>query len=278
MTETIRLPDRGVLEVSGEDAGKFLHGLVTNDILEIGKGEARFAALLSPQGKILFDFLVFAAGENRYLIDCPRALIAELEKRLNMYRLRAKVMIETLRDALESIAIIDSEERPRIGAVALAKDPRSAALGWRAVVARGVVDAPGDEAKYDARRINICAPKGGVDFAYGDAFPHEANMDILNGLDFGKGCYVGQEVVSRMKHRGLARKRVTRYRARGPAPAPGEPIRAGDIEIGVTGSRSGDEGLAMVRLDRLSDALAAGATPMAAGVALTFEEPRTASA
>ncbi len=108
-------------------------------------------------------------------------------------------------------------------------------------------------------------PLGGVDFDYGATFPHEANMDLLAGIDFKKGCFVGQEVVSRMKHRGLVRKRIAKYRAQGDAPGPGEAIRAGDVEIGVTGSRQDGEGLAMIRLDRLGDALAAGATPVAAG-------------
>jgi hypothetical protein len=275
MTETVRLADRGVLEISGTDAGKFLHGLVTNDILTVARGEARFAALLTPQGKILFDFLVFALGDGRYLIDCPISLLADLKKRLEMYRLRAQVAIADRSGAYDSVSILDREDLPNLNAEAFARDPRSAALGWRAIVAKGAIGEQGDEAAYEARRIGAGVPKGGLDFAYGDAFPHEANMDLLNGLDFGKGCYVGQEVVSRMKHRGNVRKRVTRYRAQGDAPAPGEAIRAGGIEIGVTGSRSGEEGLALVRLDRLEDALAKGATPLAAGVALRFPNQPT---
>ncbi|MGJ0391354.1 MAG: YgfZ/GcvT domain-containing protein [Methylocystis sp.] len=272
MTKAILLADRGVVEVSGEDAAKFLHNLVTNDITSLGNGEARFAALLTPQGKILFDFVVFSPGEGRFLLDCPLSLAPDLEKRLNMYKLRAKVAVANLSDRLEAVAFPDAPERPKVEAIALAPDPRSEALGWRALAEKGKIAAAGPLAEYETRRIRAGVPLGGVDFAYSDAFPHETNMDLLAGLDFKKGCYVGQEVVSRMKHRNLVRKRVTRYRAPGGAPRPGESIRAGDVEIGVTGSAIGEEGLALIRLDRLADAEEKGHTPMAGGVKLEFAE------
>lgn len=270
MSEAILLDDRGVIEVAGEDAAKFLHGLVTNDVTGLGAGEARFAALLTPQGKILFDFIVFALGDGRFLLDCPRTLAADLEKRLNLYKLRAKVRVENVSDRMAAVAFPEAAARPDVAALALARDPRSPALGWRAIAATGAVAADGAREAYERARIGAGVPMGGVDFAYNDAFPHEANMDRLNGLDFGKGCYVGQEVVSRMKHRGLVRKRVTRYRAEGAAPAPGEAIRAGESEIGVTGSAVGGEGLALIRLDRLAEASERGDAPMAGGVALSF--------
>jgi hypothetical protein len=273
MTTAVLLADRGVVEVCGEDAAKFLHNLVTNDILSLAPGEARFAALLTPQGKIMFDFLVFATGDDRYLLDCPLSLASELAKRLNMYKLRSRLTVANRSDALESFALLDAPERPSSPAIALAPDPRAAALGWRAIADKGKIEPTGARADYEARRIRAGVPEGGVDFAYNDAFPHEADMDLLAGLDFKKGCYVGQEVVSRMKHRGLVRKRVTAYRAPGGAPAPGEAIRAGELEIGVTGSALGEEGLALVRLDRLADARAKGEAPVAGGVALEFNEP-----
>jgi tRNA-modifying protein YgfZ len=254
MTTAVLLADRGMVEVCGDDATKFLHNLVTNDVSGLAPGEARFAALLTPQGKILFDFLVFAMGDGRYLLDCPLSLAGDLEKRLNMYKLRSKLTVTNRSDALEAFAFFDSPERPRVEAIALAPDPRAATLGWRALADKGKIPPGGARADYDARRIRAGVPLGGVDFAYNDAFPHEADMDLFAGLDFKKGCYVGQEVVSRMKHRGLVRKRVTAYRAPGGAPAPGEAIRAGEMEIGVTGSAIGEEGLALVRLDRLADA------------------------
>lgn len=271
MTTAIVLADRGVVEVSGEDAAKFLHGLVTNDVINLAPGEARFAALLTPQGKILFDFLIFALGDERLLLDCPLPLAEELAKRLNMYKLRAKVEVRHLSGTLESLAFLDAA-RPTVEAIALARDPRAEALGWRAISENGKIAATGDASSYEAQRIRAGVPKGGVDFDYSDAFPHEADMDLFAGVDFKKGCYVGQEVVSRMKHRGSVRKRVTPYRAPGGAPAPGLPIRAGEMEIGVTGSGLGEEGLALIRLDRLADAKEKGDAPMADGVTLEFVE------
>lgn len=271
MTMGILLADRGVIEVAGEDAPQFLHRLVTNDIAGLRAGEARFAALLTPQGKIVVDFLVFRTGDGRFLIDCPLPLAADLEKRLNLYKLRAKVTVANLSDRLEAVAFLD-EARADVAALALAlaPDPRAKTLGWRALAEKGRIPATGSAADYDARRIAAGVPRGGVDFAYGDAFPHESCMDLFAGVDFSKGCYVGQEVVSRMKHRNLARKRVTPYRAPGGAPAPGQPIRAGDSEIGVTGSAQGEAGLALIRLDRLADAREKGDAPTAGGVTLDF--------
>lgn len=271
MTAATLLDDRGVIEVSGEDAGKFLHGLVTNDILSLKPGDARYAALLSPQGKILFDFLIFACAADRFLIDCPAASAADLEKRLSMYRLRAKAHIVNRSASDVVIAFPDAVSAPRIEGAVCARDPR-ADFGFRAIAPRGAVDATGDRAAYDAARIRIGLPAGGEDFAWGDIFPHDANMDLLDGVDFGKGCYVGQEVVSRMKHRGAARRRIVRYRAEGAAPPPGSQINAGDIAIGVCGSRVGDAGLALIRLDRLAEARARGAAPVAGGVTLDFPE------
>ncbi|MFO1126082.1 MAG: folate-binding protein [Methylocystis sp.] len=270
MTTAILLEDRGIIEVAGEEASKFLQNLVTNDVASLKPGEARFAALLTPQGKILFDFLVFAAGADRYLLDCPLALAADLEKRLNIYKLRSKVIVKNRSDELEAIAFPDLCEAPKVEAAAIALDPRGP-LGFRAIAERGAIPTREERKDYDARRIHAGVPLGGVDFAYGATFPHEANMDLLAGIDFNKGCYVGQEVVSRMKHRGLVRKRVAKYHAQGGAPAPGEAIRAGDVDIGVTGSRLATEGLALVRLDRLAEAREKSQSPVAAGVALAFE-------
>jgi len=270
MTTAILLDDRGIIEIAGEEAGKFLHNLVTNDVASLKPGEARFAALLTPQGKILFDFLVFVTGDGGYLLDCPLALAADLQKRLNIYKLRSKLTVTNRSDELEAIAFPDESQAPKVEAVAIAADPRGP-LGFRAIAEKGRIPTRDGRKDYEARRIHAGVPLGGVDFDYGATFPHEANMDLLSGIDFKKGCYVGQEVVSRMKHRGLVRKRVAKYRAQGGAPAPGEAIRAGDLEIGVTGSRLDEEGLAMIRIDRLGDALAAGATPVAAGAALSFE-------
>ena len=276
MSKPILLEDRGAVEVAGPDAAKFLHDLVTNDIVSLAPGEARYAALLAPQGKIVCDFLVFAVGsgdEPRFLLDCPRSLAPDLARRLAFYKLRAKIDIADISGELAAFALLDAAEKPPINALALARDPRAPALGWRGVAPIGAVATGGSRDDYDARRIAAGVPEGGADFAYGDAFPHEANMDLFAGLDFKKGCYVGQEVVSRMKHRGSVRKRVVPYRALGPAPAPGTPVVVGDAEICVTCSKSGDRGLALIRLDRLADALAKGERPFAGGTPLDFAEP-----
>ena len=126
--------------------------------------------------------------------------------------------------------------------------------------------------EYEGLRIAVGAPKGGLDFAYADAFPHDANFDLLHGVDFEKGCYVGQEVVSRMKHRGTARKRVARVKLAGPAPAPGTPVMDGGLAVGALGSSSGREALALLRLDRADKAKAAGRPLSAGGVTLALAE------
>ena len=259
MTETaVFLKDRGVARVAGADAASFLQGLLTNDVEKLPEGGVRYAALLSPQGKILFDFLVFRTGPEEFLLDAPADKTADLVKRLGIYKLRAKVEVA---DASAQYAVIAGGE----GGPA---DPRAPALGRRALVPRA--EAPPEDARawadYEARRIEAGAPRGGLDFAYGDAFPHDANMDLLNGVDFAKGCYVGQEVVSRMKHRGTARRRVARVALDGPAPAPGAAILDGELPVGVLGTAAGNRALAMLRLDRAEEAESAGRALTAAGV------------
>ena len=160
-------------------------------------------------------------------------------------------------------------------------DPRNAALGWRILVpeelAQKVADLIGaelvDSTAYDAHRIASGVPRGGLDFMYGDAFPHETNMDRLHGVDFDKGCYVGQEVVSRMQHRGTARTRTVRIVLDGPAPEPGAAVLAGDKPVGTMGSTAGHHGLALIRIDRVADALAAGTPLTAGGLAIRLAEP-----
>ncbi|MBG0802581.1 folate-binding protein YgfZ [Methylocystis sp. H4A] len=278
MSAVISLQDRGVVEIAGADATKFLHNLVTNDIAKLAPGDARFSALLAPQGKILVDFLVFVEGEGetrRYFLDCPSSLEPDLLRRLGMYKLRATVSVTSKSSEFAAFAVL-GEARPDIPALAIARDPRSEMLGWRLIAPRGTKAEDARE-DYEAARIAAGVPQGGVDFAYGAAFPHEANMDLLAGVDFTKGCYIGQEVVSRTKHRNLARKRVTPYHVEGEAPAPGTKVMAGEIEIGVAGSHSGDRGLALIRLDRLADAMAAGTVLTAGGASLEFVVGRAAS-
>jgi len=270
-----QLEDRGVVSVSGADATGFLQGLLTNDVERLAPGEARYAALLTPQGKILFDMIVVRAHgrEPSYLIDCAAAQAADLMKRLGFYKLRAKIAIAD-ESANRAVAAFWGDEPPGVDEGLVYADPRDPRLGSRAIVARAIAAAIGSErlAEYEALRIAVGAPRGGVDFAYGDAFPHDANFDLLHGVDFDKGCYVGQEVVSRMQHRGTARKRVARVKLAGPAPAPGTPVLDRELAVGTLGSSSGREALALVRLDRVEEALAAGRTLGAGGVAVALAE------
>ena len=254
------LDDRGVIRVGGEDATGFLQGLLTNDVVGLGAREARYAALLSPQGKLLFDFLVVRAPlADEFLLDCPAALAGDLVKRLGLYRLRARIVIADESADHGIIAYWNAEPENAPGGVFYA-DPRAGALGHRAVLPRAKAEAVGEAGvgEYEALRISLGVPKGGVDFAYGEAFPHDADMDLFHGLDFDKGCYVGQEVVSRMKHRGAARKRVVRVRLIGEAPPPGAAVTDGAIPVGVLGSSAGRQALALLRLDRVEEARAAG--------------------
>ena len=219
------LEDRGVVQVGGEDASSFLQGLLTNDVERLSPSEARYAALLSPQGKILFDMLVVRApGDDRpaYLLDCAAAQAADLARRLGFYKLRARVAVADV--SLDHGVVAGWGEEPETaGGGIVYRDPRTALLGWRAILPRAKAEAfgGGHVHEYDALRIALAVPKGGVDFAYGDAFPHDANLDTLQGVDFGKGCYVGQEVVSRMRHRGTARKRIAQGQGRGGRAAAG---------------------------------------------------------
>lgn len=263
------LEDRGVLSISGPDASHLLQGLLTQDMGLLDRQPAIYAALLSPQGKILFDFLLARQGDA-YLVDCRREVLADLTKRLALYKLRAKVTFSDASDKLRVFAIWGGGRppaSPREGLIFA--DPRLAALGWRALVPRtlGVpLEWDGEAASVDqwhAHRIALGVPDGGLDFAYGDAFPHEADMDQLAGVSFTKGCYVGQEVVSRMQHRGTARKRIVIVRSAAPL-SQGAPIVAGDISIGSVASSAGEQALALLRLDRAAEAKAK-ALPMTTG-------------
>jgi folate-binding protein YgfZ len=263
-----RLGRRGVVAVGGADAEKFLNDLATADVSAAGKERAVYAGLLTPQGKILFDFIVFRDGEGFWL-DIPRDRVADFVKRLAFYRLRSKVTIDDRSAERQVIAGWNAAPGP-VGISA--PDPRLAALGWRAILT-GDVPMNATEAEYDAHRIFLGVPEGGLDFHYGDAFPHDADMDQLGGVDFAKGCYVGQEVVSRMQHRHTARRRVVSVAGTGPLPAPGTEILAAGRPIGTLASSSNGIGLALVRLDRAKEAMDKAEPIDAAGVALTLTIP-----
>ena len=281
--EIAYLKDRGVLGVTGADAHKFLQGLISNDMDQLQPGRALHAALLTPQGKILFDFLVIGTADG-YLLEVAKDKAAELAKRLTFYKLRAQVTIEDLSERLAIIAAWDGALPSAMGHVRFA-DPRLAALGSRIVAnvdqlstlleaSGGVMAADTD---YHAHRIALGVPEGGRDYPFGDAFPHEANLDQLHGISLTKGCYVGQEIVSRMEHRGTARKRIVPVHAIAPLPASGADIKIGEAVIGRLGSVAGRHGLAMVRLDRAAEAGEKGQVITAGDVPVTITKPSWAT-
>jgi folate-binding protein YgfZ len=269
------LPSRAVLRVRGADARKFLQGLITNDIGKAQAHAAIHAGLLSPQGKVLFDFFVVADGDG-VLLEVAKDKAGELVQRLNFYRLRAQVEIAE-EPALAVAAAWGGNPHLTDGVVAFA-DPRLAELGVRLLLPKGTDGArlgceTASEADYHAFRIGRGVPEGGRDYAFGDIFPHEALFDQLNGVDFAKGCYVGQEVVSRMEHRGTARKRIVPVEGEAALPQSGTSVEADGVPIGTLGSVSGTSGLALIRLDHAEGALAAGQTLHAGGIRVALRRP-----
>ncbi len=261
------LSDRGVVKVAGDEARSFLHGLVSADVLELRPGAARFCALLTPQGKIIADFIATEAPAEDgggFFLDVARERAKALVDKLNLYKLRSRVMVEDLSEVLGVLAEWDGTGATSAGLAY--PDPRLPALGMRIMLPpHRAADAAAslgatlvDESQYEAHRIALGIPRGGADFGYGDAFPHEADMDQLGGVDFEKGCYVGQEVVSRMEHRGITRTRAVAVGYDGAAPQAGAAITAGGRQVGIMGSAAGGRGLALLRLDRAAEALSRG--------------------
>ncbi len=276
------LPDRGVVKVVGDDARGFLNGLLTTDIGQVTPDNACFAALLTPQGKIIVDMIVAEAPARDgggFFLDAPKALAKSCVDRLNFYRLRAKVIVEDLSDVLGVMAVWAGNAATEYGLCY--RDPRLPALGHRVMLPPHLVEeAAADigaalvpEAEFEAHRIGLGIPRGGLDFAYGDAFPHEADMDQLHGVDFHKGCFVGQEVVSRMEHRGNVRTRIVPAAYDGFAPDAGAAVTAAEKQVGTFGSSAQGRALALLRLDRAEDAMAAGHALVAGAVTLRLVKP-----
>ena len=267
------LPDRGVVKVAGDDARGFLNGLLTADIGRVTPDNAGFAALLTPQGKIIVDMIVAEAPPEDgggFFLDVPKALAKSCVDRLNFYKLRAKVIVEDLSEVLGVMAVWEGEAATEYGLCY--RDPRLRTLGHRVMLPPHLaVETAADlgatlmpATAFEAHRIALGIPRGGLDFTYGDAFPHEVDMDQLHGVDFHKGCFVGQEVVSRMEHRGTARTRIVPVAYDGFAPDAGAAVTAAEKQVGTFGSSASGRALAMLRLDRAEDALAAH-HPLVAG-------------
>ena len=275
---TTFLPDRGVLRVSGADAKTFLQGLLSNDLEKTTDGNAIFAGLLSPQGKILFDFFIVPDGDS-FLIEAPAESVEALAKRISFYKLRSNVAVE-VEPTLAVAAVWGGTPALPDDAMAFT-DPRLPDLGLRILLPKSsalgdTACAPASEAEYHAHRVALGVPLGGLDYAYGEAFPHEALYDQLAGVDFKKGCYVGQEVVSRMQHRGTARKRVVQIEG-DHALEQGSDVTAGALPVGTIGSVDGTRGLALLRLDRVASALAKGDPLQAGSATVTVRLPAFAT-
>ena len=268
MTEAIaRLDDRAVLTVAGEDAPAFLQGLLTTDVQALADGVAQAAALLTPQGKILFLMIVARDGD-RFLIDCPAAQADDLVKRLTFYKLRSKATIAREHD-LVIAAGLPGSSLP--GAFSFA-DPRWPGLGARFIGSRALIDAAakGEARGYRARRIAAGVVEGD-EIAAAGLFPHEANLDQTGAVSFTKGCYVGQEVVSRMQHRSTARSRLVRVTGAGVAE--GAALEAGERGIGEVLAAVDGHGVALARLDRLAAARADGVPVTCGGAPAAVAPP-----
>ncbi len=237
--------DRAILALEGPGAENFLHNLVTADVLGLAVGDARYTALLTPQGKILFDFFVVRTAEG-YLLDCAASQLDELKKRLAFYRLRAKVTIAHRGDLEVGVS---PDAAP--GKISYA-DPRLREMGWRMICEAGSLP---EGSGFEAARIRLGLADSDGDIGSANLFPHEANFDQFGGISFTKGCYVGQEVVSRMEHRSTARSRILPVKFEGAAPPRGSEIRSGDKTIGTVLSSENDSALALIRLDRLEESV-----------------------
>jgi tRNA-modifying protein YgfZ len=273
------LADRGVVRVAGADAARLLQGVISNDVNLLDHLAAIHAGLLSPQGKILFEFFVVRSGDA-FLLETARDKAADLAKRLIMYRLRAKATIGDVSGEYRLLVVWGESAAPVAPPAILAYcDPRLPGLGVRLLqpaaaqepvpIAERGLAAPGD---WHEHRIGLGVPEGGKDYPLGDTFPHEADFDLLNGVSFSKGCFVGQEVVSRMHNRAGVRKRVVPIEADMPLTA-GAAISAGKAVIGTIGSVAGRQGLAMLRLDRAAEAKAKGEALSASGVTIHVRRP-----
>ncbi|MEQ1752879.1 MAG: folate-binding protein [Micropepsaceae bacterium] len=260
MTKAAILSDRTILKLSGPESPAFLQGLITSDVQKLRPANPIYAALLTPQGKIICDFLLSSVADDIYL-DCAIARSVDLASRLKKYRLRAKVTIEDQSKSLVVLAASEAPRDPKLATTAFA-DPRSAALGFRWIMSRENLDAslahlgielePGET--YERHRIECAIPDSVRDLQPETYFPLDCNFEELHGVDFEKGCYVGQELTSRMKHRATSRRRILPVAATEPLPPTGTRIVVGDIDVGEMLGSLGPNGLAQIRLDKLADA------------------------
>jgi folate-binding protein YgfZ len=278
----ILLADRGVLALHGGDARAFLQGLLSNDVAKISDDQAGYGALLTPQGKFLFDLFI-AQESAQLLLESEAARLEQLLRRLLMYRLRSKVDIQDVSARFAVAALIGDDVAARLGlperpgaARGLEQglvfiDPRLARLGARALLPRDAAAAMLAElgfeelehAAYERLRLTLGVPDGSRDLVVEKSTLLESRFEELNGVDFEKGCFVGQELTARMKYRGLVRKRLMPVTFTGAPPPPGTIIRLGEREAGEMRSGIEGQGLALLRLEQVEKARAEGVALMA---------------
>lgn len=251
------LEDRGVLSLSGDDVRPFLQGLITNDVDKLSPGNPLYGALLTPQGKFLFDFFVIE-NEDHILLDCQGDRRDALIKRLKMYRLRSAVTLDDVTDD-NAVGVIWGGDIPDTSGCIAYSDPRHSSLGTRLIgrpeavkkALAGCNEASSED--WTTHRIGLGIPESGIDILPEDTFWLESNAEDLNGVDFKKGCYVGQEVTSRMKHKSSLKKRLIPLDFGDHPATGGHPVLAGEKKAGDVRSTVGNQGIAMLRLDRVTD-------------------------
>ncbi|MCP5362290.1 MAG: folate-binding protein YgfZ [Hyphomicrobiales bacterium] len=257
------MPHRAVLQLEGADTKPFLQGLITNDIHKLNAETPLYACLLSPQGKYLFDFFLVQRGDS-ILLDVTADRAEALQKRLTMYKLRSDVRITPRADL--QVYVLNA---PPTAEGIFFPDPRHKALGIRALLtpeqAAALPATPRDMAAYDTARIRLGIPESGIDLLPEESFPLHHRMEALHAVDFNKGCYVGQEVTARSKHRGALRKTLYVVEAETALPAPGTAITLEGKPAGTLHSVQGNVGLALLEIEKAAHpALRAGNTPLTA--------------
>lgn len=275
------LPHRTVLRLTGEDTLSFLQGLVTNDVSHLKDGEACYAAMLSPQGKFLHDFFIIY-WQAAVWIDGNATRTDDLKKRLMLYRLRSKVDITTEQD-MAIAAAWGEGALPSSPELSVFADPRHAALGYRVMGRRAALEAyftahniaTSDIDAYESTRIALGIPEGAKDMVFDKSLLMEFGFEALHGVDFKKGCYVGQEVTARSKYRAQLKKSLYQVSAvSGTLPPAGTEIRAGEVVVGEMCSSAGSKGLALLRMAELQQAMDAGSKLIAGDVAITAQWPQ----
>jgi len=268
------LEDRSVIAMKGAEARPFLQGLISNDMAGCAPDKGIYAALLTPQGKILFEFFV-TEHEDRFLLDCASARASELIKRLTFYRLRAKIDIALAEDLRVAALWSGAPQAPATGSLAAFPDPRLPALGLRLIGPRPSLQgaiASAQAADYHSHLLALGVPDS-ADVPPDTVFALDAGLEELGGVDFKKGCYVGQEVTARMKHRASARRRFLIADIGGDLPPPGTKLEASGREVGTLATGTRGRALALVRLDRVSEAESAGNDITAIGQKVRLQRP-----